>query len=79
MDGGGVGYTGIFKAKRDSRANGSASEVVPPFQPEPPAQVVKPKKFLTVSMSTHIAGPGILFTEASSVELLFPILLHRKR
>ena len=75
MDGGGVGYTGIFQAKRNNRANGEPGVVIPPFQPEPPPPVVKASE---VSMSTSTAGPRMLFTEASSVELLFLIVPHRK-
>lgn len=68
MDGGGVGYTGIFQAKRNNRANGEPGVVVPPFQLELPPPVVKAAK---VSMLTRTAGPRMLFPEASSVELLF--------
>lgn len=50
IDGGGVGYTGIFQAKRNNRANGAPGGVMPPLQQEPLPPVVISKETPTKNL-----------------------------
>ena len=70
IDGGGVGYTGIFQAKRNNRANGAPGGVMPPLQQEPLPPVVISKKTPTKNLLESMVS---ISTQPTTTRIWKPI------